>query len=145
MCLCTEPPASVMDLFGGKLRRWRKWSHGSDTVEYPLIPLQYTFPPHLQQHFCPWQSPPAGNHVIEFDCRTGNTNITLLMFRRVCGNLRRRIVTSLSSTAVHFMSARISNSIHTAEQRRMSSSFLLVCPSEIAKVSFNSPPICVPL
>ena len=35
----TEAPPSVPALFGGKLLRRHKWSHGSDTVNTPFIPL----------------------------------------------------------------------------------------------------------
>ena len=40
-CLCTNPPTSVTVVFSGKLRRQHEWLHGSDTVESPLISLQY--------------------------------------------------------------------------------------------------------
>ena len=40
-CLCTNPPTSVTAVFGGKLRRRHEWLCSSDTVESPLISLQF--------------------------------------------------------------------------------------------------------
>ena len=108
MCLCTEPPTSVTSVFGGKHRRRHKWSHGSDAVESPLIPLVET---PIQFMSCSVETSLCGGFrrpKVRLFCSTDTESVlgaihfssTPSANTFLHGNLHRRKTTSSNSTVV---------------------------------------------